>query len=63
MPDLSKLIKMDNLNLDFSDLMDGDKLIESIPADQVPDLADALKRGEIFFHRESDYRTYAGASC
>lgn len=49
MPDLSNLIKMDNLNLDFSDLMDGDKLIESIPADQVPDLADALSEVRFSF--------------
>lgn len=52
MPDLSGLIKMDDLNLDLSDLIDPDEILKSLPADQVPDMSQALQSVKFDFTEE-----------
>ena len=43
MPDLSKLIKLDDLDLDLSHMIDPEEILKNLPADQVPDMSQALK--------------------
>lgn len=52
MPDLSGLIKMDDLNLDLSDVIDPDEILKSLPADQVPDMSQALQSVKFDFTEE-----------
>ena len=52
MPDFSGLIKMDDLNLDFSDMIDPEEIMKSLPADQMPDMSEALKAVKFNFTEE-----------
>ena len=52
MPDLSNLIKMDDLDLDLSDLIDPEEILKSVPADQMPDMSQALKSVKFDFSEE-----------
>lgn len=52
MPDLSKLIKLDDLDLDLSHMIDPEEILKNIPADQVPDMSQALKSVKFDFTEE-----------
>ena len=52
MPDLSKLIKLDDLNLDLSHMIDPEEILKSLPEDQVPDMSQALKSVKFDFTEE-----------
>lgn len=52
MPDLSKLIKLDDLDLDFSHMIDPEEILKNLPADQVPDMSQALKSVKFDFTEE-----------
>lgn len=52
MPDLSKLIKLDDLDLDLSHMIDPEEILKNLPADQVPDMSQALKSVKFDFTEE-----------
>lgn len=52
MPDLSKLIKLDDLDLDLSHMIDLEEILKNLPADQVPDMSQALKSVKFDFTEE-----------
>ena len=52
MPDLSKLIKLDDLDLDLSHMIDPKEILKNLPADQVPDMSQALKSVKFDFTEE-----------
>lgn len=52
MPDLSKLIKLDDLDLDLSHMIDPEEILKNLPADQVPDISQALKSVKFDFTEE-----------
>ena len=52
MPDLSKLIKLDDLDLDLSHMIDPEEILKNLPADQVPDMSQALKSVRFDFTEE-----------
>ena len=52
MPDLSKLIKLDDLDLDLSHMIDSEEILKNLPADQVPDMSQALKSVKFDFTEE-----------
>ena len=52
MPDLSKLIKLDDLDLDLSHMIDPEEILKSLPEDQVPDMSQALKSVKFDFTEE-----------
>ena len=52
MPDLSKLIKLDDLDLDLSHMIDPEEILKNLPADQVPDMSQALKSVKFDFPEE-----------
>ena len=52
MPDLSKLIKLDELDLDLSHMIDPEEILKNLPADQVPDMSQALKSVKFDFTEE-----------
>ena len=52
MPDLSKLIKLDDLDLDLSQMIDPEEILKNLPADQVPDMSQALKSVKFDFTEE-----------
>lgn len=52
MPDLSKLIKLDDLDLDLSHMIDPEEIPKNLPADQVPDMSQALKSVKFDFTEE-----------
>ena len=52
MPDLSKLIKLDDLDLDLSHMIDPAEILKNLPADQVPDMSQALKSVKFDFTEE-----------
>ena len=52
MPDLSKLIKLDDLDLDLSHMIDPEEILKNLPADQVPDMSQALKSMKFDFTEE-----------
>ena len=52
MPDLSKLIKLDDLDLDLSHTIDPEEILKNLPADQVPDMSQALKSVKFDFTEE-----------
>ena len=52
MPDLSKLIKLDYLDLDLSHMIDPEEILKNLPADQVPDMSQALKSVKFDFTEE-----------
>lgn len=52
MPDLSKLIKLDDLALDLSHMIDPEEILKNLPADQVPDMSQALKSVKFDFTEE-----------
>ena len=52
MPDLSKLIKLDDLDLDLSHMIDPEEILKNLPADQVPDMIQALKSVKFDFTEE-----------
>ena len=52
MPDLSKLIKLDDLDLDLSHMIDPEDILKNLPADQVPDMSQALKSVKFDFTEE-----------
>ena len=51
-PDLSGLIKMDDLNLDLSDVVDPEEILKSLPKDQLPDISQALQAVKFDFTEE-----------
>lgn len=52
MPDFSKLIKLDDLDLDLSHMIDPEEILKNLPADQVPDMSQALKSVKFDFTEE-----------
>ncbi len=52
MPNLSKLIKLDDLDLDLSHMIDPEEILKSLPEDQVPDMSQALKSVKFDFTEE-----------
>ena len=52
MPDLSKLIKLEDLDLDLSHMIDPEEILKNLPADQVPDMSQALKSVKFDFTEE-----------
>ena len=52
MLDLSKLIKLDDLDLDLSHMIDPEEILKNLPADQVPDMSQALKSVKFDFTEE-----------
>lgn len=52
MPDLSKFIKLDDLDLDLSHMIDPEEILKNLPADQVPDMSQALKSVKLDFTEE-----------
>lgn len=52
MPDLSKLIKLDDLDLDLSHMIDPEEILKNLPADQVPDMSQALRSVKFDFTEE-----------
>ncbi|MEE0743796.1 MAG: ABC transporter ATP-binding protein/permease [Blautia faecis] len=52
MPDLSKLIKLDDLDLDLSHMIDPEEILKNLPAEQVPDMSQALKSVKFDFTEE-----------
>ena len=52
MPDLSKLIKLDDFDLDLSHMIDPEEILKNLPADQVPDMSQALKSVKFDFTEE-----------
>lgn len=52
MSDLSKLIKLDDLDLDLSHMIDPEEILKNLPADQVPDMSQALKSVKFDFTEE-----------
>lgn len=52
MPDLSKLIKLDDLDLHLSHMIDPEEILKNLPADQVPDMSQALKSVKFDFTEE-----------
>lgn len=52
MTDLSKLIKLDDLDLDLSHMIDPEEILKNLPADQVPDMSQALKSVKFDFTEE-----------
>ena len=52
MPDLSKLIKLDDLDLNLSHMIDPEEILKNLPADQVPDMSQALKSVKFDFTEE-----------
>ena len=52
MPDLSKHIKLDDLDLDLSHMIDPEEILKNLPADQVPDMSQALKSVKFDFTEE-----------
>ena len=52
MPDFSSLISFGDLNLDLSDAIDPEEILKELPADQVPDMSEALKSVKFDFTEE-----------
>ena len=52
MPDLSKLIKLDDLDLDLSHMIDPEEILKNLPADEGPDMSQALKSVKFDFTEE-----------
>ena len=52
MPDFSSLISLGDLNLDLSDAIDPEEILKELPADQVPDMSEALKSVKFDFTEE-----------
>ena len=52
MPDFSKLIKLKDLDLDLSHMIDPEEILKNLPADQVPDMSQALKSVKFDFTEE-----------
>lgn len=51
-PDFSSLISFRDLNLDLSDAIDPEEILKELPADQVPDMSEALKSVKFDFTEE-----------
>lgn len=52
MSDFSSLISFGDLNLDLSDAIDPEEILKELPADQVPDMSEALKSVKFDFTEE-----------
>lgn len=52
LPDIGSLIKIDDLDLDLSDVIDPKEVLKEVPADQMPDLSQAMSQIQFHFSEE-----------